>query len=582
MKTSLKGICAILSHEAIVKTTYNDGVGVLTIGAGHTAMAGPPTPRPGMRISLVEAINIFRQDLSKFEQDVNEAVSVPLDQHQFDALVSWHFNTGSIKSATLTKKLNKKDYKGASKEFARWNKAKGKVLQGLVNRRKYETDLFVNGNYGNPKVPVYETKGGAAKVLDFDDIEARFARDSTNEEEQTTEELLRNPNSRLLPKFRPRQSPAVSRATVQKFLELVPEGRRDDAVKVLAVRGYYTDTMGKAGQNDRGLYDDAIFVIEPDGVHNFNGNTDPSRHRRGIAQLKAPQAVRYKPGPHGYKRRGGPYPAFRQDSNCTVIRDQTGPDTGMFYINLHRGGNTTTSSLGCQTVPVHQWNEFKALVDGLLDRHGQSTFYYIIVNDEDVAKEVPAMSEQPVTKTDATTALAGRGGSDLLTILTTAAALAASVKRLKEGKSATEAKPDADKSDDLDLARILQLVTAIASEDKPETKPAAEPAKSEPAAAKPAAEKELTAVNSALGTTIGKLLDGKKTGIGVIGLLATTILPMFFPALAPIAPLAKAVIPDAPNIAGSSILGSIGPIFTALTGWGILGKVDKWVNKIKK
>lgn len=389
MKTSLNGLCAILAHEAIVLRTYDDGVGVLTIGAGHTAMAGDPKPVPGLKISITEAINIFREDLVKYEADVKRSVRVPLEQHQFDALVSWHYNTGSISTATLTKKLNNRDIEGAAKEFKRWNKGGGKVLRGLVKRRKEETAIFSNGDYGNAAIQVFEKKGGRAKTLSKADVAKLFHTiGAVPEEEQNTEELIANPNSALLPKFRPRMSDEDVQATWEAHKELTPDGRWEDPVKVLAIRGYYTDSMGKKGQNDRGIYDDAIFVIEPDGVHNFNGNTDPSRRKRGIANLKAPQAVRYKPGLHGFKRKNGPYPAFRQDARCTVVRDQKGEDTGMFYINLHRGGNTTTSSAGCQTVPPHQWNEFKALLDNLLKKHKQGTLYYTLIDHTD-AVEAP-------------------------------------------------------------------------------------------------------------------------------------------------------------------------------------------------
>lgn len=119
----------MLAEEAIVLTTYNDGTGTMTIGAGHTAAAGAPIPRSGLTISLAEAVNIFRNDLIKTEQEVENAVRTVLSQHQFDALVSWHFNTGAVSKATLTRKLNAGNISGAAAEFANWNKSKGKVLE---------------------------------------------------------------------------------------------------------------------------------------------------------------------------------------------------------------------------------------------------------------------------------------------------------------------------------------------------------------------------------------------------------------------------------------------------------------------
>ena len=83
-------------------------------------------------------------DLKKFESTVNSAVTVPINQNQFDALVSLSYNigTGAFKKSTLLKKLNEEDYKGASAQFAVWNKGGGRVMQGLMNRRAVERKLF--------------------------------------------------------------------------------------------------------------------------------------------------------------------------------------------------------------------------------------------------------------------------------------------------------------------------------------------------------------------------------------------------------------------------------------------------------
>lgn len=82
-------------------------------------------------------------DLKKFEAAVNK-VTVALNQNQFDALVSLTYNigTGAFASSTLLKKLNAGDYKGAAAQFDVWNKAGGKRMQGLVNRRSTERKLF--------------------------------------------------------------------------------------------------------------------------------------------------------------------------------------------------------------------------------------------------------------------------------------------------------------------------------------------------------------------------------------------------------------------------------------------------------
>jgi GH24 family phage-related lysozyme (muramidase) len=75
-------------------------------------------------------------------------VRVPLDDAQFGALASFAFNLGvpNLRASTLLKKLNEGDYAGASAEFARWVRAGGRVLSGLVERRNAECEFFLAGN----------------------------------------------------------------------------------------------------------------------------------------------------------------------------------------------------------------------------------------------------------------------------------------------------------------------------------------------------------------------------------------------------------------------------------------------------
>lgn len=388
MKVSLPGIASILSYEEIILSTYDDGYGILTIGAGHTAMAGTPKPENGMKISLDEAFDIFRRDLENYAEEVRSEIDVPLSQNQFDALVSWHFNTGKIGDSTLTKKLNIGDYNSVPEEMDRWKFAQGQLSNGLVNRRKHEAAMFASGEYGDRPVVVRQSKGGEIETLSPAEIAELMEDVPDTGVEKTIEQLPVNPKSELLPQYRPRQSDALSRQTIALYEHLIPIEDRDQSVSVLAIRGYYENSPGKKDANNRGLYDDAIFIIEPDGVHNFNANTDPSRFRKGAAQLKARQAIRYIPGPHGYNQENGPYSAFRQNSECTVIRDGD-EDTGIFWINFHRGGVADTSSQGCQTIPPHQWNEFHTLLHTLLQLCGQETFQYVLLDQTDVPDEVP-------------------------------------------------------------------------------------------------------------------------------------------------------------------------------------------------
>lgn len=131
------------------------------------------------------------------------------------------------------------------------------------------------------------------------------------------------------------------------------------SVVVLGIRGYFRDSMGRKGENDRGIYDDAFIIAFHDRCVNFNGNTDPSGYKIGIATL-IKGVWRFIAGKHKLDQphpRG--YAAFRQLGDFKVTRDGKGEDQGYFGINFHRGGEDTTSSLGCQTVPPDQWKEFR-------------------------------------------------------------------------------------------------------------------------------------------------------------------------------------------------------------------------------
>lgn len=139
MRTSKKGIDLIKQFEGCRLTAYKCPSGVYTIGYGHTKGV-----TKGQKISQERANSLLGQDIKEYENAVNRLISAPLNQNQFDALVSFCFNcgVGAFKTSTLRKKLNAKDYQGAANEFPRWNKGGGKVLKGLVKRRAAEQKLF--------------------------------------------------------------------------------------------------------------------------------------------------------------------------------------------------------------------------------------------------------------------------------------------------------------------------------------------------------------------------------------------------------------------------------------------------------
>ncbi|WP_072094152.1 lysozyme [Trabulsiella odontotermitis] len=147
MKISNNGLNLIKKSEGLELEAYPDpgtGGAPWTIGYGHTG----PDVYKGLVWTDVQADKALRQDVARFERDVTNLVTVPLTQNQFDALVDFAFNCGSdidsddiaegLGDSTLLKKLNAGDYQGAADEFPKWNRSGGRVMPGLVTRRKNE------------------------------------------------------------------------------------------------------------------------------------------------------------------------------------------------------------------------------------------------------------------------------------------------------------------------------------------------------------------------------------------------------------------------------------------------------------
>lgn len=143
-QVSPQGVDLICGFEGLELKAYDDGVGVCTIGYGTTIYPHGKAVQYGDTCTIEQAKNYMQYDLRRFEQAVNAAVNVPLNQNQFDALLSLSYNIGigAFKNSTLLKLLNASDYHAASHQFDVWIKAGGKTVQGLVNRRAVEKLLF--------------------------------------------------------------------------------------------------------------------------------------------------------------------------------------------------------------------------------------------------------------------------------------------------------------------------------------------------------------------------------------------------------------------------------------------------------
>lgn len=185
----------------------------------------------------------------------------------------------------------------------------------------------------------------------------------------------------------PKSKPMANHEKIEQIIKEHGIDIKKYPVVLVGVRGYYLNTMGKPGTNDRGIYDDAFFWCSPSSFMSANGNTDPSKLRKGKGTGSSKGMAKLEPGVWMYKtgvHNGSvPHPAFRQADKVTVKRDGDPDylDTGMFGINIHRGGKNSTSSLGCQTVPPDQWDSFKNLGYSELKRYGQKEFPYILIEN---------------------------------------------------------------------------------------------------------------------------------------------------------------------------------------------------------
>lgn len=141
-----KGYLLITKHEGLKLKPYLCPAKIPTIGYGNTYYPD------GKRVTLLDkditkqqAFDMFKEIANRFAKRVDTLVTSNINQNQFNALVSFAYNvgTGNFSSSTLLKKVNRNpDDLTIKDEFLRWNKAGGKVLNGLTNRRNEEADLY--------------------------------------------------------------------------------------------------------------------------------------------------------------------------------------------------------------------------------------------------------------------------------------------------------------------------------------------------------------------------------------------------------------------------------------------------------
>lgn len=144
MKISDNGINFIAGWEGVEYKAYKDAVGLFTVGIGHLIKLPEEKFLLNKTLTRDEVYDIFREDIKRFENNLNKVIKVPINQNQFDALISLAFNigNGAFNNSTLLKVLNQGNYEEVPNQILRWDKAGGKTLLGLTRRRKAEVELF--------------------------------------------------------------------------------------------------------------------------------------------------------------------------------------------------------------------------------------------------------------------------------------------------------------------------------------------------------------------------------------------------------------------------------------------------------
>ena len=150
---SNRGAQFIGRFEGFRANLYNDAAGHCTIGYGHLvhrgACNGSEPPEFTRGISEEDAGKLLRKDAQSAADAVHRMVKVPLNQQQFDALVSFVYNlgAGAFQTSTLLKDINAGNFGAVPGELGKWTHAGGRVLPGLVTRRQAEGRLFTKGKY---------------------------------------------------------------------------------------------------------------------------------------------------------------------------------------------------------------------------------------------------------------------------------------------------------------------------------------------------------------------------------------------------------------------------------------------------
>jgi lysozyme len=144
MRVSDKAIEMLCHHEGVRRKPYQDCIGLWTVGVGHL-IGKTLLPEWNRILTMDEVHALLKEDVTRFEAGVPRLCPAGLTGGRFDALVSFTFNTGlgCLQRSSIRMRHNRGDFGGAADAFKLYNKASGKVFQGLVTRRKDERAVYL-------------------------------------------------------------------------------------------------------------------------------------------------------------------------------------------------------------------------------------------------------------------------------------------------------------------------------------------------------------------------------------------------------------------------------------------------------
>lgn len=313
---------------------------------------------------------LMRVAVAPFERLVADSVTRPLTQNQFDALVSFAYNIGEtgFRESTALRRINAGDMAGATQAMGWWNKSDGRVMQGLVNRRADEVQLF-------------NTPGAAM---------ARPAADAAAT--SVAPVAPANASGRTGADYAARINQfgdAQARADLAAGRNVVVALRNETNTRVNSGRGAYDDTIAIVRRNNDGSYSVREFRgnTEPSAQYAYNGRRPMGQDVNGDGRLDQGRllAGSYRFTPNGSFLGNSSYRATRTqvaerdtnqdgrfDARDSNRIDRTGAGTSML---IHQGGSSNTGSAGCQTMAPGTYNAF-------LDAIGRNnSFSYVLVNN---------------------------------------------------------------------------------------------------------------------------------------------------------------------------------------------------------